>query len=372
MKISLASLMLSMAFASGAMAPAAIVVAAPAALGCYSAEQAAPPKTIQDQTPQDAATDEVEKRLREATDTSSDQAYKNEQPSEPIAADDWQNKPAPTRKLLELLLWPFMACLVLTGIHCYLGIHVVARGVIFVDLALAQMAALGSVLVLFVPTLDPHGKEAYALSLATTLLGAALFATGRLKKQVVPQEAIIGIIYAVSSAMALLLLSKAPSHAAEETKHMLVGRLLDVENIEVWKMAGLYAAIGLFHWVFRRQFLQISLHPDFAQEQGMAVRRWDFLFYASFGMVVTSSVHVAGVLLVFSYLIVPAVCATLLARNIGTRLVIGWTIGFLASVLGLFFSVVFDVSSGESVVTTFGGLLLIVALLRLFRAQPAG
>ena len=104
----------------------------------------------------------------------------------------------------------------------------------------------------------------------------------------------------------------------------------------------------------------------------MAVRRWDFLFYASFGMVVTSSVHVAGVLLVFSYLIVPAVCATLLARNIGRRLIIGWTIGFLASVLGLFFSVVFDVSSGESVVTTFGGLLLIVALLRLFRAQPAG
>jgi zinc/manganese transport system permease protein len=270
----------------------------------------------------------------------------------------------------QLLIYPFLACLVLTGIHCYLGIHVIARGVIFVDLALAQMAALGGIVALLAG-LDPHGTEAYAFSLSATLLGAALFATGRLKRQLVPQEAIIGIIYAVSSALALLLLSKAPSEQAEETKHMLVGRILFVSKTEVWKTAALYAGVGLFHWIFRRRFLVISLHPDLTQEQGIAVRWWDFLFYTSFGVVVTSSVQMAGVLLVFSFLIVPAVCATLLARNVGTRLVIGWAIGFVASVLGLYFSVQFDLPPGESVVTTFGGLLVVVALVRGFLPHRA-
>ncbi|MBI3467636.1 MAG: metal ABC transporter permease [Planctomycetes bacterium] len=290
-----------------------------------------------------------------------------------LPAPDTEANSEPPTSAIGILTYPFLACLILTGIHCYLGIHVIARGVIFVDLALAQMAALGGVVALLIGLEPhPHGKEpywleawaSYSLSLATTLVGAALFATGRLKKQVVPQEAIIGIIYAVSSALALLLLSKAPSEQAEETKHMLVGRLLFVQDYEVWKMAALYAGVGLFHWIFRQRFLAISLHPELAQEQGMAVRWWDFLFYTSFGVVVTSSVRMAGVLLVFSFLIVPAVCATLLARNIGTRLVVGWAIGFMASVLGLSFSVLFDLPTGESVVTAFGGLLAIVALAR--------
>ena len=280
-------------------------------------------------------------------------------------------------RVLDILKFPFLACLVLTGIHCYLGIHVISRGVIFVDLALAQMAALGGIIALLVG-LEPHGENAYSLeawlaygiSLTTTLLGAALFATGRLRKQVVPQEAIIGIIYAVSSALALLLLSKSPVQHAE-TSHMLVGRILFVGGDEVLKTTALYAAVGLFHWIFRRQFLTISLHPDLAHEQGMSVRWWDFLFYTSFGVVVTSSVHMAGVLLVFSFLIVPAVCATLLARNIGTRLLIGWGVGLAASVLGLYFSVQFGLPPGESVVSTFGGLLILVALVRMFRRGPA-
>ena len=128
----------------------------------------------------------------------------------------------------------------------------------------------------------------------------------------------------------------------------------------------------MFHWIFRRRFLMISLHPELAQEQGLAVRWWDFLFYTSFGVVVTSSVHMAGVLLVFSFLIVPSVCATLLARNIGARLVIGWTVGFLASVLGLYFSVQFNLPPGESVVTTFGGILALVALARWLLPRGAG
>jgi zinc/manganese transport system permease protein len=302
---------------------------------------------------------DVDQLLREATTPTTAESPSAPSPDQP----DWRDQPAETGHVGELLFWPFLACLVLTGIHCYLGIHVIARGVIFVDLALAQMAALGSVLALVVG-FDPHGDEAYSLSLITTMLGAVLFATGRLKRQVVPQEAIIGIIYAVSSALALLVLYKAPAEQAEETQHMLVGRILFVTREEVLKMIGLYAAVGLFHWVFRRRFLAISLHPDLAQEQGLAVRWWDFLFYASFGVVVTSSVQMAGVLLVFSYLIVPSVCATLMARNIGSRLVIGWAIGFLASLLGLFCSFEFDFPTGESIITVFGGLLVLIAIAR--------
>ena len=313
---------------------------------------------------------DVEQMLRdaEASPTATTRP-EQEEPRVP-AAPEPENEPRDLVALLHTLKYPFLACLVLTGIHCYLGIHVISRGVIFVDLALAQMAALGGVLALLIG-LEPHGEEAYtlkawvayAISLSTTLLGAALFATGRLKKQIVPQEAIIGIIYAVSSAMALLLLSKSAAHDTE-ANHMLVGRILFVGGDEVLKTTALYAVVGVFHWIFRRQFLTISLHPELAQAQGMALRWWDFLFYMSFGVVVTSSVHMAGVLLVFSFLIVPAVCAMLLARDIGTRLVFGWAIGFLASVLGLFLSAQFSLPPGESVVTTFGGLLVLVAVLR--------
>lgn len=324
-----------------------------------------------DQTP------DIDAMIREATASNDSDSEHHDHAAEhdhhatsAVAEPADSNEPTGhTKRLLEILAYPFLACLVLTGIHCYLGIHVIARGVIFVDLALAQMAALGGVIGLLMG-LNPHSTSAlsrlvaYLVSLGTTLFGAALFATGRLKRQIVPQEAIIGIIYAVSSALALLLLSKAPGEQTEEIKHMFGGRLLFVEDVEVWKTAALYACVGLFHWVYRRRFLAISLHPELAQEQGLAVRWWDFLFYTSFGVVVSSSVHMAGVLLVFSFLIVPAVCATLLARNIATRLVIGWAVGFVASVLGIFFSVQFDMPTGESVVTTFGGLLVLVAVAR--------
>src|SRR5260370_15195506 len=204
-------------------------------------------------------------------------------------------------EILPFLLAPFVASLILTGIHAYLGVHVVERGVIFVDLAVAQIAALGAT-VAIVAGMDPHGRAAYWISLAFTFLGAGIFAFARSRRGHIPQEAFIGIAYAVASATAILLMSKATGET-EHLKDMLVGNILAVDRHEVIKTAILYGAVGIFHYIFRRRFLLISTDPERAEAQGMSIRFWDFLFYASFGFVVTSSVAIAGVLLVFCYLI---------------------------------------------------------------------
>src|SRR6202049_1532916 len=207
-------------------------------------------------------------------------------------------------EIFRFLLWPFVASLILTGIHAYLGVHVVERGVIFVDLALAQIAALGATVAILIG-MDPHGGGAYWLSLAFPFVGAAIFAFARTRRGHIPQEAFIGIAYAVASAAAILAMSKATGET-EHLKDMLVGNILAVSWPEVTKTAILYGAVGLFHYFFRRKFLLISMDPHGAEAEGISVRLWDFLFYASFGFVVTSSVAIAGVLLVFCYLIVPS------------------------------------------------------------------
>src|SRR5688500_14768744 len=223
--------------------------------------------------------------------------------------------PMDSLSILEFLAAPFAASLILTGIHAYLGVHVVERGVIFVDLSLAQIAALGGTVALLLPFAghDPHGPWVYWISLAFTLVGAAIFATIRSRHARIPQEAIIGISYAVASAASILAMSQSTSEG-EHLKHMLVGNILAVSWEEVLKTAALYAAVGVFHYVFRRQFLAISMsHRDGADPAGENVRLWDFLFYASFGFVVTWSVAIAGVLLVFCYLIVASVAALLVS-----------------------------------------------------------
>src|SRR5215469_3924232 len=219
---------------------------------------------------------------------------------------------------LAFLLAPFVASLILTGIHAYLGVHVVERGVIFVDLSLAQIAALGTTIAVLYD-IEPHGFGAYAVSLLFTFIGAGVFSVVKTRKSRIPQEAVIGICYAVASAAAILAMSK----SAEQTEHlkeMLVGNILTVSWFEVGKTAVLYGLIGLFHYIFRRKFLMISMDPERAEAEGINTRLWDFLFYASFGFVVTSSVAIAGVLLVFCYLIVPSVGAMLYSDHVGRRL----------------------------------------------------
>src|SRR3954447_17934926 len=266
-------------------------------------------------------------------------------------------------EILPFLLAPFLASLILTGIHAYLGVHVVERGVIFVDLALAQIAALGATIAILIG-MDPHGHGAYWLSLAFTFVGAAIFAFARTRRGHIPQEAFIGIAYAVASAAAILAMSKATGET-EHLKDMLVGNILAVSRHDVFKTAVLYGVVGIFHYIFRRRFLLISTDPERAEAEGMSIRFWDFLFYASFGFVVTSSVAIAGVLLVFCYLIVPSVGAMLFADKVGRRLAIGWTMGTLVSALGVYFSVLLDLPTGATIVCTFGAVLVSMFLIHL-------
>src|SRR6266436_5522988 len=266
-------------------------------------------------------------------------------------------------EIFLFLLAPFVASLILTGIHAYLGVHVVERGVIFVDLALAQIAALGATVAIVVG-MDPHGRGSYWISLAFTFCGAAIFAFARTRRGHIPQEAFIGIAYSVASAIAILLMSKATGET-EHLKDMLVGNILAVSWPEVRKTAILYALVGIFHYVFRKKFLLISMNHEKAESLGVSVRFWDFLFYASFGFVVTSSVAIAGVLLVFCYLIVPSVGAMLFAERIGRRLAIGWTMGTLVSALGCLLSVWGDLPTGATIVVSFGGVLILMFLVHL-------
>jgi zinc/manganese transport system permease protein len=267
--------------------------------------------------------------------------------------------------VLQFLAAPFVASLILTGIHAYLGVHVVERGVIFVDLSLAQIAALGATIALLMPFSggDPHSPQVYWVSLLFTFIGAAIFANVRVKNARIPQEAFIGICYAVASAAAILAMSKSTSES-EHLKDMLVGNILAVSWAEVGTTAILYGAVGIFHYVFRKQFLAISRSHGNPEATGLNYRLWDFMFYASFGFVVTSSVAIAGVLLVFCYLIVPSVAAMLYAENIGPRLAIGWTMGTIVSALGVWLSLHLDLPTGATIVCTFGFVLILMAAVR--------
>ncbi|HYU41478.1 MAG TPA: metal ABC transporter permease [Vicinamibacteria bacterium] len=275
---------------------------------------------------------------------------------------------------LRFLAAPFAASLIIAGIHAYLGVHVVERGVIFVDLSLAQIAAFGASVALLLPFTggDPHGTWVYWISVGFTLLGAAIFSTVRGHRARIPQEAIIGISYAVASAATILAMSKATSES-EHLKDMLVGNILAVSWPEVSHTAVLYLVIGVFHYVFRQRFLAISMNHDRAETDVRSIRLWDFLFYASFGFVVTRSVAIAGVLLVFCYLIVPSVAAILYSEHIGRRLAIGWTMGTVVSALGIYLSVKLDLPTGATMVCTFGLVLILMAAVRpLFkRGVPA-
>lgn len=265
---------------------------------------------------------------------------------------------------LLLFMGPaIVACLVLVGIHAYLGIHVLERGVIFVDLALAQIAALGSI-VGMMWGLDPHALPVKLVGLVFCFAGAGVFAITRTRRVAIPQEAIIGVVYAVASAATVLVGERIP-HGGEEAKNLLIGHILWVSWPEVWGTALLYLAVGLFHWRYRRQFLAISVGGwQAAEAAGHRVRRWDFLFYASFGLVVTSSVGIAGVLLVFVFLIVPAVAGALFSDRIGVRLAIGYVVGMVVSVLGCMVSFYSDLPTGATVVVCFGIALSVLAAVR--------
>jgi zinc/manganese transport system permease protein len=281
--------------------------------------------------------------------------------------------------VLELMLPALVASLILVGIHGYLGIHIIARGVIFVDLALAQVAAMGwaaAELGLGGAVAGALGVSpavaSYAIGLGATLIAAALLSLTRMEHEYVPQEAIIGIVYVVASAATILLAAQAP-RGAEHVAELLTGTLLWVTWPQIAKTAVIYAVIGIVHWFLRERFLTISLEPAEANHRQWRIGWWDFVFYGLFGVVVTSSVAIAGVLLVFSFLVIPAVIAFLFTSQPGRLLGLAWLSGTAATVLGLFVSYESDLPTGPVVVCTFAFALVVAFGVRavLRRARSA-
>jgi zinc/manganese transport system permease protein len=270
--------------------------------------------------------------------------------------------------VIKLMLAPAAECLVLVGIHSYFGIHVIRRGVIFIDLALAQIAALGTT-VGFLLGMMPDSTAAFMFSVLFTFLGAAIFATTRLRHEVIPHEAVIGIVYAVAAAMAILVIDRAPQ-GAEHLKEILVGRIVWVRWDEVRSAAIAYAVIGAIHIALRDKFLMISLKPDEAFKRGLNVRFWDFLFYMTFGFVISFSVDVAGVLLVFIFLVVPAVAAILITQRLLYQLLIGWAMGTVVTVGGIVMSYYLNLPGGPAIVAFYGLILILVVLpLYIYRSE---
>jgi len=260
----------------------------------------------------------------------------------------------------EVMKWPLAASLILPPLLVYLGLHVVSREVIFVDLALAQVATLGSCvgLILGFGINDP---TTFWISLGVTFLGAAFFSWSRGRTRGgVPQEAIIGITFVVAAAGVILLLSRVAG-GKEELEHLLTGDILNVTGAQVGLRAALFAGLAAFYATFHRRFALISTDPEQAFAQGIKVRLWDFLFYAAFALVVVSFVRVAGVLLTFAYLIVPAVCGEMLADGWIRRLVVGWVTAALASLVGLSLSYWLDLPTGAAIVVATGMLLALAS-----------
>jgi len=273
-------------------------------------------------------------------------------------------------EVFTLWLWPLAALILLPGLLVYFGLHVVERGIIFVDLALAQVAALGICVAIALGAHPGHDALPYVLSLVFTLAGAGLFAWSRFDHPRVPQESIIGIIYVVAAAASTLVLSHS-AEGDEALKNLLVGNVLLVTRGEVLRTFALFAAISVVHTLLRKKFLMLTFDEERARAARVAIRTWDFLFYATFGLTVVAFVQITGVYLVFSYLIVPAVCGALLSADIRTRLVIGWAVAFLAGVSGLVLSVrleSLDLPTGPTIVCCFGVLLIACAILMRLRS----
>ena len=272
-------------------------------------------------------------------------------------------------EILGFLAAPFAACVILVSILGYLGLHVLLREVIFVDLALAQIVAMGAVIAFYFGY--EHGTpQSFAISLSAAVLGAAIFSWTRMREARVPQEAIIGISYVVASAATILVADRAPE-GAEHIKELLAGTIIWVTWPTVFKVLPVCAAVGVLYFLLRRQFHLISENPEQAFDRGMRVRWWDFLFYVLFGLVITVSVEIAGVLMVFAYLVAPAIVALAVSHRWSLRIGIAWLMGLLASGLGLLASYRWDLPSGPAIVCALGLFLVAFAGWRLLRRSQS-
>ncbi|MFN2431351.1 MAG: metal ABC transporter permease [Gemmatimonadota bacterium] len=257
--------------------------------------------------------------------------------------------------MIEFLQLDFMrlalaGCLLLSVTLGYFGVHVIQRRIVFVDLALAQISTMGIALAFLLET-DP-----ILLSILFTLVGAALLSV-RTRNVRVPQEAIMGIVYAVASAVSILLISKTP-HGEADILKIFFGDVLGVTSGQLLAVAAVFGAVLLLHALFRRSFRLVSFEPERAASEGISLRLWDFLFYVSIGIVIAVAIRIGGVLLVFSYLVIPAVAAFFLVSGVGAAFATAQVVGAAASVLGLYASFRFDLPTGTTVVATLGTLLV--------------
>ncbi len=253
---------------------------------------------------------------------------------------------------LEMMILPVVMAIVLVVMHSHLGFHVVKRGVIFVDIALAQVAAFGVAVSLLFGG-EPGSGVTYIIALGSTFLGAMLISTTRTRGQRVPQEAYIGVIYVVFSAAMILVLTQV-SHGGEEINQLLVGALLWVTWSTFLKTTVLYGILGLLLWWWRAPLRRISSDPEGAQREGLAVRRWDVVFYMILGTVVTFSVQIAGVLMVFTLLVVPTVMGMRLFKGLGKQMIYTLGVGITAVIMGSAASYILDLPTGAAIVCSFG------------------
>jgi zinc/manganese transport system permease protein len=271
-------------------------------------------------------------------------------------------------QVLEFAALPLAAAVVFTGIHTWFGLQVLRRNVVFADLALAQVSALGAT-VAVVAGHSVQSAAGYAYTLMFTAAGALLLTASRSFARSVRQEAFIGVLYVVATAATVLVVDRAPQ-GAEHVKKMLIGGILSVSADELVKFIALYSAIAVLHWLARRPLLAAAEDADAPTFKGKTAF-WDLVFYLSFGLVVTSSVATAGVLLVFCFLIVPALVGGLFSSHAGAALAIGWIAGTVASALGIFGSFLLDAPTGAVTVVAFAGVLVAAGAIRAFITAPA-
>lgn len=261
---------------------------------------------------------------------------------------------------------PFLACIVMLAILCYIGIHVLKREIIFIDIALAQIAAVGAIAADVIFHIHDHSIYAHILAVGTTIAAAAFFAIVRRRIRQVPLEAVIGVSYAVSAAAALFLVGVAPGGHVH-IEEMLSGSILWATwNDVVWS-AGIFAAVGLCFYAFRRPFRMISEDYEGAVAGGYNTVGWDFLFYVLVGIVITTAVRVAGVVVVFTFLIIPATLSAAIASGWMGRLLVAWVFAAVSAAVGLLFAERFDFSVGPAIALFLGEALVVVGVLRLAR-----
>jgi len=264
---------------------------------------------------------------------------------------------------IELALFPLLACIIIASIHTWLGIQVVKRGVIFIDLALAQVAVMGGAIGLLLD-IELGTIMSYTISIILTIVFSYLFAIIKDDNKNTPKEAYIGIVYAVTAALTILLLDRSPE-GAEHLKSFLVGSILTVGKQEVFRAIVLYSIIAAFYYTLRKQVFK---EPNVNRlGNGRQSTLMEFLFYFSFGIVVTLSVKMAGILLVFSFLIVPAISGFLFFNKLKAVLLFGWGVSVIASLMGISFSFLADFPTGASIVASFGVLLVVLKTVQFLR-----